>query len=510
MSAPAPVSLEDYARPGQYPYAAWSHALTGIALGVPILLAAYRSTLFELLAIWRNNAGYSYAWAVLPSLAYLLWHQRARLAVLTPAPSALGVAATVACGVAWLGADLANLAIGRHAAFVAALACLVLSAVGWRVFGRLAPFLALLVLLVPSGDVLVPPLKALTVRFIVAAASLVRIPYSFDGNVIYAGINRYVVIDDCAGLPVVLSCLFLALTFGLLMYRTAWKIALFALAGAACGIVANGLRVASIVVVDWLQGTQMELSSHAYFQWAAFALAVAALFAMLTRGTADMGDLADGAPQARGERSGARSLMAAFYATILTASIPQIAPAYVEQDASVSPYRAASILPERIAAWTRQTGAAWHPAPRIPIPYDEAPYVLGERRIEVFVAVSDRPTHKISGYSIDLAGPGEWRERGRVSLADCPDSACRDVHVLELVRRASADVRRVYYVYAIDGDIVSSALMLRLRLAWDRLRGGQRIAKVIAIASDGRTDLRAEEVTAILHALASQHPPRQG
>ena len=89
---------------------------------------------------------------------------------------------------------------------------------------------------------------------------------------IFVGASRYVIIDDCAGLPYVLTTLFLGLTFGLLTYRTAWKIGLFALFGVGCGIFANGVRVVSIVLLDWVQGTRVELSSHVLFPWVAFAV----------------------------------------------------------------------------------------------------------------------------------------------------------------------------------------------------------------------------------------------
>ena len=275
---------------------AWVHALMGIGLGLFVLLAAFRSTSVELVSIWRASATYDYAWAVIPTLAYLLWHHRGRFSACSPTWSLVGIAAAGACGVTWFVADLANLGVGRQVAFIAAIPCLVLSAVGWRVFGRLAPFLTLLMLLVPSGDLLLPPLKALTVKFIVAAASLARIPYSLDGNVIVVGANRYVVIDDCAGLSYVLTMLFLGLTFGLLMYRSAWKVGLFALLGAGCGIAANGLRVISIVMFDWIQGTRMELSFHMYFQWVAFALALAVLIAVLIRVTPEPQETVNGEP----------------------------------------------------------------------------------------------------------------------------------------------------------------------------------------------------------------------
>lgn len=505
MSVPFESSLAGCTRAVGRRGTAWPWALAGIGLGLAVLAASYRSTALDMSGLWRVSSTYAYAWAVLPSLAYLLWHHRRRFAGVPLTPGIAGILATGACGLGWLIADLANLAVGREAALVAATICLVLAATGWKAFRQLAPFLALLPLLVPTGDLLIPPLKWLTVHTIAAASALAAIPHSVDGNVIYTGINRYVVIDDCAGLPILLNSLFLALTFGLLVYRTVWKIALFALLGIACGIAANGLRVLSIVAVDWVQGTQMDLASHAYFEWVAFALALAVLFAVLTQITPEA-TAHDVAPAQDGHGVGPRCFLAASCAALLAVAIPQLAVGHIARYDSTDLLQQSDIeLPKQLAQWAqRGKSDAWLPAPRIPVLHDEARYVLHGREFTVFIAASDVASRKITGYSIDLIGPGAWRESKRDVLSGCTADSCRRIQVLELLRRDSPDIRRVYYVYAIDGSFADTALTLQLRLAWARLFGARPTARLIALVSEGKTVLQTEEIVQLFDALRRQ------
>jgi len=419
----------------------------------------------------------------------------------------MGIVATATCGAAWLVFDLLNIGVGRQFALIAAIPCLVLSAVGARAFARLAPFLTLLALLVPSGDFLLPPLKTLTVNILAATAALARIPYSYDGQVIFVGANRYVIIDDCAGLPYLLTTLFLGLTFGLLMYRSAWKVGLFALFGVGCGILANGVRVVSIVMLDWVQGTRMELSSHVLFQWVGFAFAITAMVGVLMWLATEPEEPAHWAQTANGARARGRSLLAALCATVMAVSIPRIALAHIDSGNKPAASReagAGDLLPERLVGWTKRTTAtAWNPAPRTPIPYARARYARGEQEIEVFVAATERQSHKVTGYAIDLVGPGQWLEAKRRPLSNCLFPRCGEVHALELDGHFSNNIRHVYYAYALGGRIIGSALELQLQRAWNGFVGAPQQARIIAVASDGKAELRPGDIAEAINALAS-------
>src|SRR5215470_11055346 len=127
------VQTVDKANPAD---AAWAHALTGIGLGLALLLVAFRTTAMELVSIWNTNSTYGYAWLVVPTLIYLVWHHRRRFSSCRPTWSLVGIAGAGCCGIAWLASDLASIGLGRQFSFVAAIPCIVLAAVGSRIFTR--------------------------------------------------------------------------------------------------------------------------------------------------------------------------------------------------------------------------------------------------------------------------------------------------------------------------------------------------------------------------------------
>ena len=108
-----------------------------------------------------------------------------------------------------------------------------------------------------------------------------------------------------------------------------WRIGLFALLGVGCGIFANGIRVVSIVMLDWSQGARVELSSHVSFQWVAFAFAIAVMVAVLMWLAPEPEERTHGAQTCRRARAGGRSLVAALCATVLAVAIPQIVLAHI-------------------------------------------------------------------------------------------------------------------------------------------------------------------------------------
>ena len=156
--------------------------------------------------------------------------------------------------------------------------------------------------MIPAGDVLLSPLRALTVDALALFATLAGLPHRVDGFVIFVGTHRYVVIDECAGLAYVTLASFLGYSFGLLLYRTFAKVVALALLGAALGIASNVFRVCAIVLIDWVRGSQMDLTAHGTWQWLGLLASLGALFYVLVR-------LGRGRPPARrrGRRARRRS-----------------------------------------------------------------------------------------------------------------------------------------------------------------------------------------------------------
>src|SRR5207249_3102733 len=152
-------------------------------------------------------------------------------------------------------------------AFVLSLQGIAMSTLGWRSYRQAFPTLALLLLMIPSGDLLEPALRTLTLKSIELFAWLSNLPYTVDGFTIFVGAHRYIVVDECSGLAYVTLAGFFGYCVGLLLGRSFFTVLAMSLFGAALGLVSNVLRVNAIVLVDWMRHTQMSMTGHGMIQW---------------------------------------------------------------------------------------------------------------------------------------------------------------------------------------------------------------------------------------------------
>jgi exosortase len=263
------------------------HWKTVLLWGLPgFILAALAlwPTLLNLARVWTGNESYQYGWLVMPMVVYLLgWHRRQEILSVTPQPGFAGVLVTVAGAALWSMALAMNLDVGCHVALVVVLQGMAMALLGWRAYWRLFPVLALLFFMVPAGDVLQPILRSVTIKSIELFAAIAGLPHHVEGYVVHIGSLRYIVVEECTGLSFVTLAAFLCYSLGSLLYQSFRKVAALAVLGAFLGILSNAVRVNSIVLVDWLRGTQMSLTSHGAIQWAALLLTLGLVFFVLSR-----------------------------------------------------------------------------------------------------------------------------------------------------------------------------------------------------------------------------------
>lgn len=501
------TSLAYAANPPATPQSAmrrWGPALGAIALGLTTILFVHGETVMAAVSTWSSTSTYKYAWAVIPALAYVLWHNRQHVAGLTPSGGALGVLAAAFCALAWIASDLSNIAVGRQFALVAAIGAVVLAAVGWRIFRALAPMLALLVFLVPSGSALLTPLKSLTVGFARAGAALLALPFSNDGFAIHIGAQRYVVIDDCAGLPYLLTGLFIGLTLALLIYRSWRKIASLTLLGGAAGILANGLRVIGIVLYDGLTGSELDLSQHRYFEWPALILGFAVLFVIYSRLRPESRAKPEPCHSKTGDKGIGRRFMPVLLAVALIAAGPLI---WRDPAQALTGDAAGGLLPASLSGWTRQDDVAgdWQPrAHSSNVSNALATYTKDRQRIAIFVAQAASRREKVSGGAVEIVGDTAWMPSQQRQLSACGRERCHAGWRLTLLLRDSDRVRHIYAVYAIGSDTTASALEFRFRRAWASLTGAPARARLIAISTERAQGLEPAEIGALFEDLVKQ------
>ena len=490
----------------------WRLALLALAGSLLLLLIGQAATVETLVDAWSRSAVYRMSWLVLPALGYLLWLHRHRLAATPPAPTWLGVLAAFAAAALWLAADAMNINAGRQAALVAATGAIVLAAAGWRVTLRLLPFLALLVFVVPSGTLMLEPLKHVAVAIVEGFGTLFGLPVETQAFVVYVGAHRYVVIDDCAGLPFLWIGLFLGLFFGLLLFRTPWKIAALTVTGGLFGIAANSLRIIAILLADWIDGTQMELAGHVPFQWLTLGLTVALMLGLVALLPPDPtepaaipelepGTGANAAASAAAAGASPRSTVIwPLLAAAVVASVPHLLPPAPQAPGAVT---VPLTLPDAVVDWTRAAQESdWRPVTAGGVAQLAGTYDRGDQRITVFIVEAMSPQGKVSGDAVDLIGDRDWMTADTGLVEACTADRCLPVRHLRLVLRQSPRVRHIYSTFALGDRVVASPLMLRLLRGWSERLGEPARARFIAVATENPMGLPVADQAAILDALS--------
>jgi len=459
-------------------------AIWGALAGCAVVVAVMWPTVAALAHTWRSSEAYQYAWLVVPMVMYVLgWHAPHAGIRLDPRPDFTGVAVVIAAAACWAAASLMNVEVGRQLAFVLALQGVAMSALGWRAYRSVLPALALLFLMVPSGDLLQPTLRTLTVHALDAFATLAGLPHRVDGFVIHVGTHRYVVVDECAGLAYVTLATFLGYSFGLLLYRQGLKVIALALFGALLGVLCNVVRVDAIVLIDWLRDSQMDLTAHGTLQWIALLAALGVLFWVLERLHADAPTAAvppDPRPRAAGRpwrrfapvAAGLSALLAAGSGAALAAREP------------AAPGAPAPVFPASVGEWTLAAPA------RVSVDEDGATrttalaYRRGDRELGVVVVDALAATAKLPEGALAPHDGSVWREHRRVRESACDADACIDLQHATWQRERSADARSAFYAYGLGAFTTDSRIALRAMHGWQRLGGGASRPRLVGVLAD--------------------------
>ncbi len=463
---------------------AWRDALLGSAAGCTLACLVLWPTWLEMSSSWRNNEAYQYAWLVMPMVAYLLgWHHRQHSLAVSPRPDYKGVFVAIFAAACWGAAVLMNIDVGRQFALVLALQGIAMSVLGWRPYWRLFPTLALMFLMIPTGDVLQPGLRVLTVKAIELFAAVADLPHSVDGFVIFIGEHRYVVVDECSGLPNVILATFLGYCFGLLLYRSLLKIAALALFGAFLGIFSNVLRVNAIVLIDWVRGSQMELAAHGGIQWMALLISLALLFYVLSRLRADATPIAFVAV-ASGRATPARRfapVAAGLSVLLIAGSVDRLTTTTPQPPRGPQ----TGTLPQEMLGWRLVS-----PAPSWAVDHagHSESLTLTYRRngqdMRVVIVEPLSPNAKLPESRLAPDPGNDWRENRVEKQISCVESNCLTLMHRTWQRGKSQELRHVYYAYSIGGYITESKLALRTAHGWHRLTGSRSNPQLIGLIVD--------------------------
>jgi exosortase/archaeosortase family protein len=304
--------------------------------------------------------------------------------------------------------------------------------------------------------------------------------------VIFIGSQRYVVEDACSGLTYVTLATFLGYAFGLLVYRSWMRILAIALLGGAIGIAANALRVNAIVLIDWWNGSQMDLGAHGTFQWIALFAALGILFYVLRRLEPDGAAIAPA--QIAGLHSCRRTLIAPVVAGLLAVAASGCTAHLQAGETERSESARSDTFPTTISGWEfdglAKRSVDWERG----IEVAETIYGRHGRSLHLIAIEALSPSAKLPESRLAPEERPPWREKHTDRARGCPESRCTAFIHVTWERDKTHQVRHVYYVYALGAYVTDSRFVLRAMHGWHRLNGDAAATRLVGIVADDPLD----------------------
>ncbi|HTS23442.1 MAG TPA: exosortase A [Casimicrobiaceae bacterium] len=324
------------AAPARWEAPGWRFALPLVVALIVAVLLVHWPTVASIVSIWWRSETFAHGFLVVPIVLWLIWRQRRALAALQPSADALGLVVIAVAGAAWLAADAGEVLVVKQLALVATLWGVVIATLGRQVARAITFPLGFLILGVPMGEALIPPLMKWTADFTVTALELTGLPVYRDGTFLFSiPSGDWSVVEGCSGVRYLIASFTVGVLFAYLNYQSAWKRLLFAALSVVVPIVANGMRAYLIVMIAHLSDNKLAHGvDHFIYGWVFFGLVMLLLFWIGSywrdpdAGTASMSAAAASATPAGRSRA---TLANAVVVLAIAAAWPAYA-AYIDRD----------------------------------------------------------------------------------------------------------------------------------------------------------------------------------
>lgn len=242
-----------------------------ILAGIATILWLTWDNVTSMVSVWSRISAYNHCWMILPIALFLAWERRYRLAGLPLQPFWPGIVLLAGFVIAWIVARGAAIMEGQQFAIIGMIQALLLVILGRKIFrAQIFPILYLL-LLVPSGGVLLPFLQTVAAKITVILLSLTSIPVYAEQLYIQAPVGLFYVAPGCSGLNFILAALALSMVYADLMYK-GWRRKLACVGvWVAVAVLANGIRIFAIIVLAQITDKKLAIvDDHILYGWGFF------------------------------------------------------------------------------------------------------------------------------------------------------------------------------------------------------------------------------------------------
>ena len=257
----------------------WRLGLPLVVGAIVVILAIHWPTVESIVAIWSRSETFAHGFLIVPIVLVLIWQRRRALAVLIPSPDALGLVLLACAGAIWLVAYAGEVLVVKQLALVATLWAAVIAILGRDVARAIMFPLGFLVLGVPMGEALIPPLMDWTADFTVTALQFSGIPVFREGMFFSIPSGNWSIVEGCSGVRYLIASFTVGVLFAYLSSRKLWKRLLFAAMSIIVPIIANGFRAYLIVMIAHLSDNRLAHGiDHFIYGWVFFGLVMLLLF----------------------------------------------------------------------------------------------------------------------------------------------------------------------------------------------------------------------------------------
>ena len=258
---------------------AWRRALPAFLLVLLAVLLIFWRTGLAMVEIWDRSETFAHAFVVPPISLWLIWRQRAQLALMAPRPAPLVLLLMALVAFGWLLGELAAVNSATQLAFVALLVLCVPLQLGWPVARELLFPLGFLFFCVPVGEFMMPQMMQWTADFTVMAVRLSGVPVYREGLSFVIPSGTWSVVQACSGIRYLIASVMVGVLFAYLNYRSLKRRLLFVLVSFLLPVLANWLRAYMIVMLGHLSGNKIATGvDHIIYGWIFFGVVMLLLF----------------------------------------------------------------------------------------------------------------------------------------------------------------------------------------------------------------------------------------
>ena len=246
---------------------------------VTVILLSYFQTTWSMVSIWGRSDTFAHGFLIFPFSAYLIWSQRRRLSTVSIQPNLSALVILGGIGLGWLLATLASAQVVAQFLLIVMIPASVWVILGSRMIRELAFPLAYLLLAVPFGEALIPPLINFTADFTVGALQLTGVPVYREGSFFTIPSGNWSVVEACSGLRYLIASFTLGTLYAYLTYRSLTRRLIFIGLSIIVPVLANGVRAYLIVMTGHLSDMRLAVGiDHLIYGWVFFGIVMLLLF----------------------------------------------------------------------------------------------------------------------------------------------------------------------------------------------------------------------------------------